>query len=210
MTCRTPATGIIPTLVASEAASATRVVHSPHVDGDGTNITGESGAVGTAAEDRGHEPDDNSDDGSAPLRQVTNSNLTGWKRRTTADGAFLVDSGGDGDDASEVQQGVVQPRMSPRCAELQAESGGGAVAGTGSDSLLDGIAAKVKTRRSPRRKLPAYLSASPDGFGAASRWGALSKAHLEFHRLGTAGEYGSTGEGGGRLSHSRRLVAWPE
>lgn len=58
---------------------------------------------------------------------------------------------------------------------------------------LEGIVAKVKTRRSPRRKLPGYLSASPDGFGAASRWGALSKAHLEFHRLGTAGEHRELG-----------------
>lgn len=52
------------------------------------------------------------------------------------------------------------------------------------------VLAKVKTRRSPRSKLPGYLSTSPDSFGAASRWGALSKAHLEFHRLGTAGETG--------------------
>ncbi|CAN0111869.1 unnamed protein product [Scytosiphon promiscuus] len=50
-----------------------------------------------------------------------------------------------------------------------------------------GMLAKVKTHRPPRRKLPGYLSASPNSFGAASRWGAMSKAHLEFHRLDTAG-----------------------
>ncbi|CAM9715633.1 unnamed protein product, partial [Ectocarpus sp. 12 AP-2014] len=49
------------------------------------------------------------------------------------------------------------------------------------------VMAKVKTKRSPRRPVPGYLSACRDGLGAASRWGALSKAHLEFHRLGTAG-----------------------
>lgn len=59
---------------------------------------------------------------------------------------------------------------------------------------LGNMTAKVGTHRSPGRKLPGYLSASPDGFGAASRWGALSKAHLEYHRLNTAGD---KGEGGG-------------
>lgn len=50
------------------------------------------------------------------------------------------------------------------------------------------VMAKVKTKRSPRRPVPGYLSACRDGLGAASRWGALSRAHLEFHRLDTAGE----------------------
>lgn len=67
----------------------------------------------------------------------------------------------------------------PSSTEQQHDKGGGKHEGA--------VMAKVKTRRSPRRPIPGYLSASRDGLGAASRWGALSKAHLEFHRLGTAG-----------------------
>lgn len=72
--------------------------------------------------------------------------------------------------------------------QQQGERESGRVGGADGMTRPEGIVAKVKTRRSPRRKLPGYLSASPDGFGAASRWGALSSAHLEFYRLNTAGE----------------------
>ncbi|CAM9998853.1 unnamed protein product, partial [Ectocarpus sp. 12 AP-2014] len=67
----------------------------------------------------------------------------------------------------------------PRSTDQQQGKGGGKNEGV--------VTAKVKTKRSPRRPVPGYLSACRDGLGAASRWGALSKAHLEFHRLGTAG-----------------------
>lgn len=118
------------------------------------------------------------------------------------DDAFPNSISGVEDDAPEAPQDVDDPRRNRPAAVHEGPGArrggeGGVIAGIGigagdgivsSDASLNGVAAKVKTRRSPRRKLPAYLSASPNGLGAASRWGALSKAHLEFHRLGTAGE----------------------
>lgn len=62
--------------------------------------------------------------------------------------------------------------------------------GNEADGNFCNVLPKVSTRRSPKSKLPAYLSSSSVSFGAASRWGELSKVHLEFHRLGTAGEHG--------------------
>lgn len=49
------------------------------------------------------------------------------------------------------------------------------------------VGPKVHSRRSPRQTPPGDVSMTSD-FGPASRWGELSKAHVEFHRLGTAGE----------------------
>lgn len=148
-----------------------------------TSITSESGTEGSAEEDIGR-PDDET----APSRRRDRRDNT--KSPTADSTTVLPNSGGAEDDTSGAPQTGVEARRNPT--ELQegggAGWGGGAAAGSGSDFPLDGIAAKVKTRHSPRRKLPAYLSASPDGLGAASRWGALSKAHLEFHRLGTAGK----------------------
>lgn len=128
----------------------------------------------------------------ARFRQPTNSdNEADNTRSTTADSTVFPNSSGAEDDTPEAPQSGVEARRNPPKGGGVSCGGGGSFAGAGSDSLLDvnGIAAKVKTRHSPKRKLPAYLSASPNGFGAASRWGALSKAHLEFHRLDTAGEY---------------------
>lgn len=51
----------------------------------------------------------------------------------------------------------------------------------------DQVLAKVQTRRLQGRKLPRHFESSPSSCGAASRWGELSKAHLEFYRLGTSG-----------------------
>lgn len=56
----------------------------------------------------------------------------------------------------------------------------------------DNVTAKVNCRRSPRNTPPGDPSMSCK-FGPASRWGELSKAHLEFRRLGTAGECQSCG-----------------
>ena len=54
--------------------------------------------------------------------------------------------------------------------------------------------AKTKTRRTlPTDNLLEYLSTSSLSCGAASRWGGLSKAHAEFHRLGTEGDHGRGG-----------------
>lgn len=63
----------------------------------------------------------------------------------------------------------------------------------------DTITAKVNCRRSPRNTPPGDTSMSSK-FGPASRWGELSKAHLEFRRLGTAGECRSCGEHKHQLS----------
>lgn len=61
----------------------------------------------------------------------------------------------------------------------------------GSSSNYDGVRAKAKvnSRRSPRCTPPGEISMTSK-CGPASRWGELSKAHLEFRRLGTAGEWG--------------------
>lgn len=58
-----------------------------------------------------------------------------------------------------------------------------------SDDAYAATVAKVNTRRSPRTTPPGEVSMTSP-FGPASRWGELSKAHLEFHRMSTAGEPG--------------------
>ena len=75
------------------------------------------------------------------------------------------------------------------------------------DSITDGftdgsgnVSANIKaeTGRKPLNgKRPGYLSASTRSCGATSRWRELSKAHEDFHRLGTEGECSVRGRGGG-------------
>lgn len=177
---------------ALRAASAMREAHSvgecysTGISGERINVTGGCGTGGSLEEESGQET-------YPPHVQTAAS---GWPasadpenaRTTVADNtdAVFPHSSGAEDDMPEAPQGVAGPRKTRKGGDMRC--GGGAIGGGGRDSLLDGVAAKVQTRHSPRRKLPAYLSASPNGFGAASRWGALSKAHLEFHRLGTAGQ----------------------
>lgn len=58
---------------------------------------------------------------------------------------------------------------------------------TASSSKID-VPAKVESRRLPRTISPGEISMASN-FGPASRWGELSKAHVEFHRMGTAGGF---------------------
>jgi len=110
------------------------------------------------------------------------------RRKATGASLPLAASANHGRDASEAR------RIGNWAGEARTGGGGGVGrGGAGGKPSLGDIEAKVKTLPSPRRKVPAYLSDSPGGFGAASRWGALSKAHLQFHRLGTAGETGGQG-----------------
>lgn len=183
--------GMETALVAGEGAtSTTREVpfaeggHLTGVDGERINVTGGCGTGHRAEEERGYD--------TCPSHGHTIP--VHFPAHGDPDNTAFASSGGAGNGTSEAPQGVNDPRRYHPADAHQGRDGrcGGGdaivVASSGGSFLLDGIAAKVKTRHSPRRKLPAYLSASPNGFGAASRWGALSKAHLEFHRLGTAGE----------------------
>ena len=182
--------------------------HPSGIDGDGermsmTTVESETGGITRSDEERGQETHVYTSHVGAPAsHQPTDTHTdTGTDpdpdpdgaRSTTAadnnDGVGLLNSSEARYGTSEALQSVAEPRKRRQGGLGGTGCGGGdMVGGSRGGSLLDGVAAKVKTRHSPRRKLPAYLSASPDGLGAASRWGALSKAHLEFHRLGTAGE----------------------
>eukprot|EP00752_Nemacystus_decipiens_P012939 g11452.t1 len=171
------------------------------INGEGTDVKGERGGGDRAREERGCDTHPAHVE-VAPWRQLANGDPDDTRRTAednrTAEGITFAGHSGAEDDASEAPMSVADPRRSHPAAvgeDRGARRGAGAGAGEGgpvpgidiNESLLDAVTAKVKTRHTPRRRLPAYLSASPDGFGAASRWGALSKAHLEFHRLGTAG-----------------------
>lgn len=79
-----------------------------------------------------------------------------------------------------------------------------------SDDAYAATVARVDTRRSPRTTPPGEVSMTAP-FGPASRWGELSKAHLEFHRLSTAGKpeehnFTSGGEGTKAMFHLFRVT----
>lgn len=191
----------------AELTAASRIVSRVGNGGRSDEDAGECGTSGCADGQSGQDTR-HAGRRTPPLHRITDEGATTTTTRNTTAVCTVFSSSSSSeadDDAVEAPKSEHEPQRNPTARDNDgaAGSGEGAVADTGGggESSLDSISAKVKTRRSPRRKLPDYLSASPDRLGAASRWGALSKAHLEFHRLGTAGE--CRGESGTRVQQTR-------